>query len=48
MNHINKWHRPELSSILNYLQNPRDDYDQITDLKNLFSLPKNDLRFFEK
>lgn len=27
---------------LNYLQNPHNGYDQITYLKNLFSLPKND------
>uniref|UniRef100_A0A2S2QKB9 HAT C-terminal dimerisation domain-containing protein n=1 Tax=Sipha flava TaxID=143950 RepID=A0A2S2QKB9_9HEMI len=41
-NRIKKRRRPELSGVLNYLQNPHDDYDQITCLKDLFSLPKND------
>jgi len=39
---IKKRRRPELSGVLNYLQNPHDNYDQITYLKDLFSIPKND------
>lgn len=43
MDRIKKRQRPELSSILNYLQKPRDDYDQLTDFKDLFSFSKNNL-----
>jgi len=39
---IKKRRRPELSGVLNYLQNPHDDYNQITYLNDLFSLPKID------
>lgn len=43
MDRIKKRQRPELSGILNYLQKPRDDYDQLTDFKDLFSFSKNNL-----
>jgi len=42
MDHIKQRRRLKLSGVLNYLQNPHDDYDQITDLKDLFSRPRND------
>ncbi|KAL4083320.1 hypothetical protein QTP88_028649 [Uroleucon formosanum] len=39
---IKKRRRPELSGVLSYLQNPHDDYDKITYLKDIFLIPKND------
>jgi len=43
MDRIKQRRRLELSGVLNYLQNTHDDYDQIRDLKDLFSRLRNNL-----